>query len=443
MANLLINKPATASTYVLPYSPARAVDGTITPTNRWLCNQLPGYMSVNMGGSFWINRWVVRHMGITGWASPDYNMMDFKLQGSSDNTNWIDIDSVTGNTAAVTDRTFSVVKYQYVRLVVTKGIRNNQQLASCMELEVYESPVTSSYLSALTISTGTLTPVFAQTTFAYTTSVDNSVSSITVTPTSIDGGTIQVSGVAVTSGQPSQAINLNVGTNVVPIAVSSRIGGVTTTYNITITRQANPWLTGLVVKNSEGTVLSSIPSFSSTTMEYVVNTEYDLASTPGAYSVTLTPSVDTGATITVNNVAVVSGQASVPINLLVGNNTVSVNSTNGVLKKNYTITINRTTSSNLTNLTVKNGKATYAITPSFNRYVITYDVNSLPSSVSAVGILASLEDASAVIRVNGTVVANNVVSPFVTLNPGLNTILVTVTPTTGTQVKTYTIRIQK
>jgi YVTN family beta-propeller protein len=93
-------------------------------------------------------------------------------------------------------------------------------------------------LSALRISNGTLIPTFSPGTLAYTDNVDNSVSSVTVTPTAEDmNSTITVNGTAVLSGQASQPINLNVGTNNIPVIVTTQ-NGTSKTYVITVTRAA-------------------------------------------------------------------------------------------------------------------------------------------------------------------------------------------------------------
>lgn len=49
--NIALNRPVTASSYVLPYEPARAVNGTTQATSRWLCKTLPGYMIVDLGST--------------------------------------------------------------------------------------------------------------------------------------------------------------------------------------------------------------------------------------------------------------------------------------------------------------------------------------------------------------------------------------------------------
>jgi hypothetical protein len=93
-------------------------------------------------------------------------------------------------------------------------------------------------LSSLGISSGTLTPAFASGTTSYTDSVANSVSSVTVTPTTNQANaTVKVNGVAVTSGSSSGAITLNVGSNAITTLVTAQNGTTTKTYTIVVTRQ--------------------------------------------------------------------------------------------------------------------------------------------------------------------------------------------------------------
>ena len=86
MANIALNKSATASGSVAPFTPTKAVDGSIDPRNRWLCSVAPppggsvppSWLRVDLGTNFWVNRWVVKQMGLTGW-SPSFNMVDYKF----------------------------------------------------------------------------------------------------------------------------------------------------------------------------------------------------------------------------------------------------------------------------------------------------------------------------------------------------------------------------
>lgn len=103
---------------------------------------------------------------------------------------------------------------------------------------------TDATLSALTISSGTLSPTFVSSTDSYTASVTNATSSITVTPTRNQANaTIQVrvnSGTyaSVTSGSPSGSLSLSVGSNTVNVLVTAQNGSTTATYTITVTRAA-------------------------------------------------------------------------------------------------------------------------------------------------------------------------------------------------------------
>jgi formylglycine-generating enzyme required for sulfatase activity/alpha-tubulin suppressor-like RCC1 family protein len=99
---------------------------------------------------------------------------------------------------------------------------------------------TNADLSALTLSTGTLSPTFASATTAYTASVANTVTSITVTPTSAQGNaTIEarVNGEAyasVTSGTASAALGLDLGSNTVDVRVTAQDGITRKIYTVTV-----------------------------------------------------------------------------------------------------------------------------------------------------------------------------------------------------------------
>jgi hypothetical protein len=104
-------------------------------------------------------------------------------------------------------------------------------------------------LSALTISTGTLSPSFASGSIAYTTSVSNATTSITVSPTKLDANaTIQarVNGggyATVASGNASGSLALNAGSNMVDVKVTAQDGATIKTYTITVTRGLAPLIT--------------------------------------------------------------------------------------------------------------------------------------------------------------------------------------------------------
>lgn len=266
MGNVALNKNATSSEYIAPFSAQKAVDGQILPTARWLCKTVPGWMMVDLGAYYWINRWVVKHMGLVGW-SPAYNMVDFKLQKSLDNVTWTDADSVAGNSSNNTDRPVAPFKARYLRVYVTKGLNANNGTASIVEFEAYDMPPTSQYLSGLTISSGTLTPAFGKNTYSYTASVLYDTAAVTVTPTGEDSySTITVNGTAVQSGQASQPVSLNVGQNTITVHVVAGAGGAMQDYTIAVARGSSPYLQSVTMSGMR------LPTFVKTQYSYSVST---------------------------------------------------------------------------------------------------------------------------------------------------------------------------
>ena len=104
-------------------------------------------------------------------------------------------------------------------------------------------------LSALSISSGTLSPSFAPGTTSYTASVSNATTSINITPTVSATGvaTVTVNGVAATSGSPS-SVSLSVGSNSIPVVVSN--SGASQTYTIAVTRATAPIISSGAVSGS-------------------------------------------------------------------------------------------------------------------------------------------------------------------------------------------------
>lgn len=203
-------------------------------------------------------------------------------------------------------------------------------------------------LTALAISSGTLSPTFAIGTTNYTASVAAAVSSITVTPTKANpDATIQVrvnggAFVDVTSGTASGDLALNVGANPVEVKVTGLGGTPTKTYTVTVTRSSPPSsnadLSSLTL--SAGTLA---PSFASAATSYT-------ASVPNATaSMTVTPTkADANAAIQVRVNAgayanVNSGSASAGLALNVGTNSIDVKVTaqDGTTIKTYTVTVTR------------------------------------------------------------------------------------------------------
>jgi len=294
---------------------------------------------------------------------------------------------------------------------------------------------TDASLAGLTISSGTLSPSFSSPTTAYTVSVGNTVTSLTITPAVNDAtATVTVNGTAVTNGGPSGSIALNVGGNTITTKVTAQDGVTTQTYTITVTRAAssNADLSNLTI--SSGTLT---PAFAPATITYAAGVSI------GTASITVTPTLaDVTASVTVNGTIISSGNASAPITINTGSNTITaiVTAQDGSTKT-YTLTITKTalsTNAALSGLSLSSGTLSPAFTSGNSVY--TSSVNNATASITVTPIVA---DATATVTVNGATVSSGTASGAISLNVGTNTINVDVTAQDGVTKQTYSVAVTR
>ena len=292
---------------------------------------------------------------------------------------------------------------------------------------------TVSTLSSLALSVGNLSPVFSTGTTAYTTSVPNAASSMTVTPIVTDAtATIQVNGTAVASGSASASIPLVVGNNTITILVTAQDGTTTSTYTITVNRISTvATLSGLVM--SAGTLS---PIFASGTKVYT----FSVAN--GVTGLTVSPTLTNSfATVTVNGAAATSGAASSSIPLVVGANpiTLLVTAQDGVTTSTYTVTVTRiSTVSTLSGLALSVG----TLSPVFATGTLAY-TTSVPNAINSMTVTSAVSDATETIKVNGITVVSGVASASIPLVVGNNPIAVLVTAQDGTTTSIYTVTVNR
>ena len=318
--NLILNKPAQASNSFEPFTPSKAVNGNFSPEDRWASSQVPVWLSVDLLSNYYISKWSARFMGDVGWQSPNYNMTDFKLQGSTDNVNWQDMDVITGNTASNIIRNTTPKFVRYLRIYITKGLNCNNDVSSIVDFQAAEV-AGAPFLSNLVPNVGTLNPAFNSRNLVYSMNVENGVDSIAFTPTAVQSNMeIKVNGTVVASGTLSGQIALAIGSNSIPITVKSVDGSILTSYTIIVTRaNAAAYLKSLVVTNNRSQPVALTPPFAKETLTYTASQGSGIA------SVTITPTaVDSSATILVNGTLVPSGSASGAITLQTGQNTITI-----------------------------------------------------------------------------------------------------------------------
>ncbi|RZA30570.1 MAG: cadherin-like beta sandwich domain-containing protein, partial [Proteobacteria bacterium] len=301
-------------------------------------------------------------------------------------------------------------------------------------LNITRLAATNADLSALAISTGTLTPVFASGTVTYNAAVTNATTSITVTPTKSTGSsTVRVNGTIVANATASQALPLSVGANTISVAVTAEDGTTIKTYTITVNRAASANAALASLSLSSGTLS---PVFAQATTNYAANV------TNATTTIQVTPtSSDASATITVNGVAVASGSASANIPLTVGTNAIStvVTAQDGTSTATYTVVVTRAASANadLSTLTLSAG----ALSPAFASATTSY-TSSVSNANNSITITPTLSDPTANVQVNGTSVASGASSAPVALTVGTNNITILVTAQNGS-TKTYSVTVDR
>ena len=285
-----------------------------------------------------------------------------------------------------------------------------------------------SRLSALTLSSGTLSQPFASGTYNYTATVANSVSSISITPTFFQAKSTSVQDLLIGDETDPFGGSLSVGPNVIETIVTSEDHRTTKTYTVTVTRLADATLSDLYIIGGD---LS--PSFDRDTSNYRVTV------LKATNSTTVTAAVhEADATIQVNGIPVNSGSQSSEIPLNIGvNNVIRIVVTNkdGATTKTYTVTITRQTDdATLSALTLSSG----TLTPTF-------------ASATRTGYTASVSDSSITItptvnQVNATTVqylGADGATPFTgALSLGSNVIRTVVTALNGRQL-TYTVTVTR
>lgn len=108
-------------------------------------------------------------------------------------------------------------------------------------------------LQNLTVSQGTLSPIFTSAQLEYTASVADNVSSLSILPVLSDAtAAIRINGVS-SANNTSKTVNLSFGVNEIPVAVRAE-NGTSKTYKLTLTRalSANANLSGITI--SAGTL---------------------------------------------------------------------------------------------------------------------------------------------------------------------------------------------
>ena len=283
-------------------------------------------------------------------------------------------------------------------------------------------PSNNASLRTLTLSSGSLSPTFASTTYTYTVAVGNAITSLSLTPTK---GFASATLTVTLNGAVVSPLNLplTLGPNQIALLVTAQDGITTQTYRLTVTRagSSNALLRSLTLSSG-----SLSPSFSPNTLTYVASVANNVM------SLTITPTIsDPTAILMVDGTLLSSGSASGSLDLSVGPNTfvILVTAQDGT-PQTYSLTVTRhSNNANLRSLTLSSG----VLSPPFSADTTNYTV-TLPNGRTNLTVTPTVADANATVTVNGGSVGSGL-----SLALGANPIIVRVTAQDGTTTQTYTL----
>jgi hypothetical protein len=264
-------------------------------------------------------------------------------------------------------------------------------------------------LSALSVTSYSISPAFDSATTSYTLSVPNAVSEVNIAAT-----TAQASATKTGDGIKS----LSTGLNSFSIVVTAPDGTTKKTYTIAITRQDPPSTNANLASLSVSTG-SLTPAFAAATTTYSVSLPYATTSITIAAT-----AADSGATV---------NGTGTKINLVEGSNQYEIIVTAAAGNtKTYTVTVTRaaqaTTDATLSALSVTG----YSITPAFDSATTSYSL-TVPNGILSATIVATTTQASATKTGDGAK----------SLSEGANAFSIEVTASDGTTKKTYALTITR
>jgi hypothetical protein len=308
-------------------------------------------------------------------------------------------------------------------------------------------------IQSLSLSNGTLNPVFSTLTRNYTASVANDVTAITATwLTSHANATSQVrintgNFTTVARGANSPSLPLVVGNNTITIRVTAQDGVTAGNHTIIVARQRSS-NTELSALTASAGALS--PAFDPATTTYSLTVPNSVTSTTlNATKTTAGGKLE----VRVNSGAfgaLTSAKSSAALALASGLNRIEtrVTAEDGVTTRSYILNITRTPSATgVTNLFLKWNATNLAFAPSFATSTANYSL-TVPNSVSQVSFLPTLASANSVAstRLNGgnfTSIAAGKASALLSLNAGVNTAELRVLSDDKTTSQTYSLVIDR
>ena len=316
-------------------------------------------------------------------------------------------------------------------------------------MEAYTVTVTrtDTTLSALTLTDGsdtdvTLDPVFAAGTTAYTASVANDVTTVTVAATATAiaaGATVAFDPAAdADSSTAGHQVSLSVGENTITATVTH--GSLTQAYTVTVTR-TDLTLSALTLTDGSGTDVTLDPLFASGTTSYMATVANDVDTVTVAATATAAAA---GATVALDPAADADTNAEGhQVALDVGANTITATVTHGGQTQDYTLTVTRAgADTTLSALGVsETDGTTVTLDPVFAAGTTSYTA-SVANDVDTVTVAATANDGGATVAFEPATDADSTTAGH-QVALALGDTEITVTVTNGTETQDYTVTVTR
>ncbi|NOU69174.1 hypothetical protein GC096_34735 [Paenibacillus sp. LMG 31461] len=382
--------------------------------------------------------------GVTLSPSPfSSNTQDYTASVASSVTSTMITPVLSDNTASVTVKGTSVTSGSASSsITLNKGDNTIPVVVTAINgasrtymIEINRAPSVDATLSGLTLSQGALNPTFAAGTFAYETTLANSVTSIDVTPTVSDSrATLEVNHSAATSGSASTVSSLAVGPNAIKVGVTAEDGITTNEYTILVMREPSAVATLSALTISPETFHETFSAG---------RTSYTASVANNVYEINVIPTVtDSTSSLKVNDVVSISGAVYGPIPLAIGANTIEilVTAQNGTTATSYSIVVTRSPSSaaTLSALTISRGTFDETFTSGRTAYTA-----SVANDVTDLSVMPTVTDSMSSLKVNHIASVSGGVYGPIPLAVGANTIEILVTAQDGTTTTSYSIIVTR
>lgn len=369
-----IQKIVTASSYLNPFYPQKAINGAIDSENRWVTREPYGWIEVDLGCPCLFSKYSCDFLGRISGRYSDLNIKNMNVSVSSTRGEMpiILVDSVRENVKPRIDREVKAIKTRKIRLSIIPPFAQNSIVNNIVNFNIEARPLGQNpYLMSLKTNSGDLSPIFNNRIFKYRVDA-NGQASIKITPTSVDSNAIIfVNEQIVKSGTESGDISVPLtGSQDIKIRVIAEDEINSFEYTITVGNYIKT-LSNITAKTTDGKIITLNPTFDPAKKDYSGEIEFS-DDNLNVQSIILVPTADNSVKITYNGQTVASGAELTIENSVVGDNIFEIIASrqDGSAATTYKVNIVRKHSLYIKSIASNKGK----VTPDMSKSVSDYSI---------------------------------------------------------------------